>query len=273
VRLLLCGVRGSTPATGAEFDRYGGNTSCVAFAHGDADPTLVVDGGTGLRRLSKILDRRAFRGTILLGHLHWDHTHGLPFFASGDQDGARVDVLIPEQGDASEVMARALGPPHFPVRLEDLRGDWSVAGLEPGKHDIEGFRVLARDIPHKMTRTYGFRISDNATSVAYMSDHWPARAPGEVAEFHETARELADGVDLLIHDAQYTQEEFNARAHLGHATIEYAVGLAEACGARELLLFHHDPERTDDEIDALVQKYSTGALPVRAAAEGHVIDL
>ena len=119
MRLYLCGVRGSTPAPGADFLRYGGHTSCVAIAHDDAArPTLVLDAGTGLRQVTPLLGGQPFDGTILLTHLHWDHVHGLPFFTGGDCEGSRVSLLLPEQEDgagAEEALAKGMSPPHFPI--------------------------------------------------------------------------------------------------------------------------------------------------------------
>jgi ribonuclease BN (tRNA processing enzyme) len=248
----------------------------VAVAHGDDDPHLVLDGGTGLRRLTTFLDGRTFSGSILVGHLHWDHTHGLPFFRAGDQPDARVRVMIPSQGDAAEVMARAVSPPHFPVRLEELRGEWSVENLEPGTLDVEGFQVTALDIPHKLSRTFGFRVSDGMSSIAYLSDHWPTSVgPGAdgLGEYHDNALALAEGVDVLIHDAQYTLEEFPARADFGHSAIEYAIGLGRKAGAKSVMLYHHDPDRTDDALDQIVASLNGTKPKVIAAAEGSVLEL
>ena len=276
MRLWICGVRGSTPSPGPEFVRFGGNTSCIAVCREAEQPTLILDGGTGLQRLTKMLQRRPFRGTMLLGHLHWDHTHGIPFFASGDNAEARVTVLMPAQGDPEEVLARAISPPHFPVRPRELRGKWRFRNLEPGKHTIEGFSVLALEIPHKGGRMFGYRVSDGTATIAYMSDHSPiALGPGPAGfgEYHEAARTLAKDVDLLIHDAQHTAAEFPARAFLGHSAIDYAVGLAQTSQARRLMLFHHDPPRTDDELDAIVAAHRETHPPVQAATEGMLIDL
>src|SRR5579864_1962691 len=160
MRVWVCGVRGSTPAPGGEFARYGGHTSCIALGQDGGPPTLILDAGTGIRRVGALLGGRPFEGTILFGHLHWDHTQGLPFFAAADRPDARVDVLIPAQGDAGRVLARAMSPPHFPIGPDELRGNWRFDGLEPGDHHIEGFSVVAHEIPHKGGRTYGYRISD-----------------------------------------------------------------------------------------------------------------
>jgi phosphoribosyl 1,2-cyclic phosphodiesterase len=270
MRVLFCGTRGSTPAPGPEFVRYGGHTSCVAIAHDDERPTLVLDAGTGVRRLTGLLAGHPFRGTILLSHLHWDHTQGLPFFGAGDHPDSDTTVLLPCQGDPVEVLSRCLGPPHFPLRPDELRGDWRFASLEPGTYTIEGFTVTALEIPHLDSRTYGYRVSDGSGTIAYLSDHNPtALGPGPegLGEYHPAAEALARGVDVLIHDAQHVAEEFPAKAFLGHSTAEYVVGLARHAGARRAVLFHHDPERTDDQIDAMVARHQHAELIVSAAAQ------
>ncbi len=217
-----------------------------------------------------------FRGTMLLGHLHWDHTHGIPFFDAGDRPGSQVTLLMPAQGDPEALLFRALEPPHFPLRPGQLRGRWRFGALDPGEHTLEGFSVLALEIPHKGGRMFGYRVSDGKATIAYLSDHSPiALGPGPdgLGEYHEAARSLAAGVDLLIHDAQHTAQEFRERSYLGHSAIEYAIGLAKAAGAQRLLLFHHDPPRTDDEIDAILARSRHSGLAIEAAAEGRVIEL
>jgi phosphoribosyl 1,2-cyclic phosphodiesterase len=277
MRLFICGTRGSTPSPGAQYVRYGGNTSCVAISRDHEDPHLILDAGTGLRQLTKFMDRRPFNGTILIGHLHWDHTHGLPFFRSGDQPTSSVRVLIPDEGDPVAMMARVHSPPHFPVRIEELQGTWSVDNLQPGTREIEGFEVTALDIPHKNARTYGFRVSDGTTTIAYLSDHWPTHigpGPDGHGEYHEAALALVHNVDLLIHDAQYTDVEFVTRSEFGHSVIEYPIGLGKKAGARTVMLFHHDPERTDDELDRIVASVRDHSGPnVIAAVEGTIVDL
>ncbi|MDQ3640718.1 MAG: MBL fold metallo-hydrolase [Actinomycetota bacterium] len=276
MRVLFCGVRGSTSAPGIEFVRYGGHTSCVALAHDGAAPTLVLDAGTGLRNLTKHLDGSPFRGTILLGHLHWDHTDGLPFFEAGTDPASDVTVVLPDQGDGEQVLERVFRPPHFPVTLDQLGGRWRVTSHEPGHSEVEGFSVVAAEIPHKGGRTFGFRVTDGGGTLAYLSDHSPIVAgdgPEGLGAYHESALTLARDVDVLVHDAQHTAAEFGSRRFLGHTAVEYAVGLAEAAGARTLVLFHHDPCRTDDEIDALVAVYAGGNVEVIGAAEGLTMDL
>jgi len=276
VRVTICGARGSTPAPGPDFVRYGGHTSCVALAHDGERPSLVLDAGTGIRRLTPLLGGEPFAGAIVFGHLHWDHTQGLPFFAAADRPDARCDVYLPAQGDSETVLRRFMSPPTFPITPAELRGSWRFCGLEPGTHDIEGFTVRALEIPHKGGRTFGYRISDGSSSLAYLSDHCPtALGPGPdgLGEYHEAALALVAGCDLVLHDAQYLDEELATRASFGHASAGYAARLAARGGARRLLLFHHDPPRTDDDIDVLVKSFADGPVRVDGAVEGMVVDL
>jgi len=271
VRLTICGVRGSTPAPGADFLRYGGHTSCIAVAHDGERPTLILDSGTGIRQASRLFGGCPFEGSIVLSHLHWDHTQGLPFFTAGDDPDSRADLYIPAQGDSEAVLERFMSPPHFPIAPAQLRGDWRFLALEPGEHEIEGFSVLALEIPHKGGRTFGYRISDGRASFAYLSDHCPTViGPGSdgLGERHEAALRLASDCDLLLHDAQYTDEELPARGSFGHASAGYAVGLTTVARAKRLLLFHHDPSRTDAEIDKIVEGYRDAPVPVDGAAQG-----
>ena len=277
MRVYLGGVRGSTPAPGPDFVRYGGHTSCVALAHDDGPPQLILDAGTGLRRITSLMDGEPFRGTILLGHLHWDHVHGLPFFDAGFRTGHRVDVLLPAvDGDASSTLARGLSPPHFPISPTELGHGWAFGDLDEGRFHIEGFDVLVREIPHKGGRTLGFRVTDGQHTVAYLSDHFPLAAgagPDGLGAYHEAALELAGGVNVLLHDAQFLASQFPEVAYLGHSAVEYATGLAKAAQARALVLFHHAPDRTDDELDVILKAQCDARLPVTAAVEGTYLAL
>lgn len=266
------------PAPGADHHRYGGHTSSVAVSRGDGDPDLIVDAGTGIHQVTALLHGRAFRGSILLGHLHWDHIYGLPFFAAGDRPDSRVSVFMPDrEGEPGIGLAEVMAPPMFPITPDQLRGDWTFTNLAEGTHTIEGYEVYAREIPHKGGRTFGYRISDESVSIAYLSDHGPvALGPGDdgYGPYHDAALQLASGVDLLIHDAQYVEDEWPAFGHFGHSTHTYALGLAREAKAGRLMMFHHDPRRTDDELDRLSAKWADEEHPsVITAREGQVIDV
>lgn len=278
MRVHLCGVRGSTPSPGPEYVEVGGHTSCVAVAHDGAAPQLALDAGTGLRRLTDVLDGSPFRGTLILTHLHWDHIIGIPFFAAGDRPDASIRVLVPEQGlGASEAIGRAMGPPLFPISPEQLRGEWSFETYDESTFEVDGFTVTAREIPHSAGRTMGLRVSDGTGSMAYLPDHAPQTAgPGEhgVGELHHAAMSLAVGVDLLLHDSQYTRTELPTKFSWGHAAADYTAHLGTAAQVGRAVLVHHDPWRTDAEVRALRDDVAerTGT-DVRVGREGDVIDL
>ncbi|MCU1454240.1 MAG: hypothetical protein JWN46_2386 [Acidimicrobiales bacterium] len=275
----LLGVRGSTPSPGPAFDRYGGNTSCVAVSHDGEPPTLLLDCGTGARRLGTVLGGAPFRGVVLLTHLHWDHTHGLPFAPALDRPDAEVELWLPGQphGDALAVLSRAMSPPHFPITPDELRGRWQFWSLEPGVTKLAGFEVTAAEVPHKGGRTFGYRVSDGRSVLTYIPDHGPSAlgpGPDGLGERHPAALGLAAGADLLLHDAQHTRDELPARASFGHSAIDYAIDLGAQAGVTTVGLFHHDPARTDDELDAIAAAHAADDRPrVIVAAEDRMIRL
>jgi phosphoribosyl 1,2-cyclic phosphodiesterase len=276
----FCGVRGSTPAPGQDFLRYGGHTSCLALTpDGAGAPTLVLDAGAGLRKVTGMLAGAPFTGTILLSHLHWDHTLGLPFFAAADRPDSQPTVLLPEQDsglDAASVLSGVMQPPYFPIKPTQMRGQWTFDTIAAGEHQIEGFTVLAREIPHKGGRTFGYRISDSHSTLTYMPDHCPtALGPGEhgFGEYHPAAIALAHDADLLVHDAQLFPEELAAEADFGHAVADYSVELARLAGTHTVALFHHRYTRTDEQLDGLAQRLAGDSPNVIVAAEDTVLEL
>lgn len=280
LQIHFCGVRGSLPAAGLDYIRYGGHTSCLALVpDGASAPSLILDAGTGVQLASKLLAGAPFDGTILLSHLHWDHTMGLPFFAAGDREDARVSVLLPEQesgADAAAVLGGLMKPPYFPVGPMELRGRWSCQAIALGEREIEGFEVLTREVPHKGGRTFGYRVSDGHSTLAYVPDHNPtALGPGEdgFGVYHAAVLELARDVDVLVHDAQLLPHELAAEGDFGHAVADYPVGLGERAGARSVALFHHRLDRTDDALDALAQRLDRDVPAVSVATEGVVLHL
>jgi phosphoribosyl 1,2-cyclic phosphodiesterase len=246
VRVTFHGARGSTPVSGAEFSRYGGHTSCIAVSVDGELPTLVLDAGTGLQRLARDFADSAFRGAILLTHLHWDHVQGLPFFPPADRDDAEVALIQPAQGDPFATLARAMSPPHFPIGPDGLRGRWQHIALEPGTHDIGRFEVRAREVEHKGGRTYGYRVSAGGSPLAYVPDATDANL--------DAMLDLAADVDLLIRGAPFEADE-SARANaFGHGTVEQAIAIAEKARARRLLVTHHAPVRTDNALDEIAAR-------------------
>jgi phosphoribosyl 1,2-cyclic phosphodiesterase len=271
VKIRFCGVRGSTPAPGAEFVEVGGHTSCVAVTPPGSDrPRLVLDAGTGIRAVTPMLRGAPFEGTILLSHLHWDHVQGLPFFGAGDRDDAVVRLLLPSDGaPAADVLARAMSPPHFPIGPEGLRGAWTFDAVEAGTWWIGELRVTAAEVPHKGGPTFGYRLDDPQGSFAYVPDHLPAAA----GEPRRAVLDLVAGVDVLVHDAQFLPEERARAEDYGHATVDQAVALATDAGVGRLVLFHHAPDRTDRDVAAIRRGLGPRSDRVTVAVEGDSIEV
>jgi phosphoribosyl 1,2-cyclic phosphodiesterase len=272
------GVRGSTPCDGHQFDRYGGNTSCVELAADGHDP-ILFDLGTGLRSCGEQLARDGkldgYHASVLLTHLHWDHIQGLPFFAPLAAGGGTVEVFGPVQegGTLDEVFTGVMSPPYFPIRPDEMNGAVSFQGVSGEDFALNGAKVRARWVRHT-DPTLGFRVEVEGVSVAYLSDHGPGTVPDDPDDFvPRDVLELCDGVDLLIHDAQHTNGEYETKRNWGHCTIEYAIHVAREAGARELALFHHCPTHGDDAVDEILRDARDlvariGGPEVFAAADG-----
>jgi phosphoribosyl 1,2-cyclic phosphodiesterase len=277
MRLTFHGVRGSTPCHGHDIQRYGGNTSCVSLEAPGQVP-VMFDLGTGVRYFGDSVDAdRPFRGVALVTHFHWDHVQGLPFFQPMLSAGAHLDIYGPHQDDGrtvAEVFVDIVKPPIFPVALQQLPASLSFHDLGDDDLTIDGWQVRSRFIPHNGP-TLGYRVTWQGRSVAYLSDHQqPVDGSHAISD---GARQLAEGVDVLIHDAQYTPAEFAERAHWGHCTAEHALWVATEVGARQLVLFHYDPRRTDDELDEQVERLraagATRGVDVVAAAQGMTLEV
>lgn len=275
LNVTFYGVRGSTPCPCDLNARYGGNTSCVALESPGVDP-VVLDLGTGLRFWGNTLPQDgSFKGTALVTHLHWDHVQGLPFFVPVDRPGASLQVYGPPQEglELEAAFAAFMTPPYFPVRVSDLRGEISFHDIEHGSLELDGARVLVRPVPH-VGLTNGYRVEMGGAVVAYVSDHQMPR--DGTHEVSDAVLELCQDADLVIHDAQYTVEEFPEKCHWGHCTADYAVHVAKTAGAKTLALFHHDPSHTDADVDAIHARAVQQAgddLEVVAAAEGLTISI
>jgi ribonuclease BN (tRNA processing enzyme) len=279
VRLALLGVRGSTPAPGAAFVRYGGHTSCVAvLPDGPGPPVLLLDAGTGVRDLPALLGpgpagAAPFAGDVVLTHLHWDHVQGIPFCPSLDHPDAQVTVHLPAPAgaDAAALLARGMSPPHFPIGPDGLRGRWTFTGSDAG-FTRGATTVTTARISHR-GRTHGVRVECGGRAVAYLPDHSPATASAPLAA---AAQRLAAGADVLLHDAQFTAAERQVADAYGHATVDDAVAFARRCGVRHLVLTHHAPARTDDQLDEIagLVRCVAGRTPrVTVAIQGTVIDV
>ena len=294
MRVRFWGTRGSIATPGPQTVRYGGNTSCVEVRT-QRQTLLVFDAGTGLRALGDALlaeGNAARRGHLLIGHTHWDHIQGFPFFAPLFVRGNEWDVYAPRGFGASlrDTLAGQMQYTYFPVSLDALGATIRYHDLIEGGFTIDDVRVTTCYLNHPAL-TLAYRIEADGVAVVYATDHechspsaaLPAPPLGRVIPAtHPGDRrhcEFIAGADLLIHDAQYTAAEYPSHVGWGHSTLEYVVDLAVAGGVKHLALFHHDPRHDDAAVDALVVASGQrvldagGEVEVFAAAEGQVIEL
>jgi phosphoribosyl 1,2-cyclic phosphodiesterase len=249
----IWGCRGSLATPGRETLRYGGNTSCVEVRCDDGT-RIILDAGTGIRELGRRLSANGSGPVHLcLTHLHLDHIEGIGFFAPIYDPETHVHVWGPRSSVRSldERLARYLSAPLFPVELADLPAKFTFHDVEDEPWEIGGARLLASAISHPGA-TVGYRIESDGSSIAYLPDHEPAVGVqlDRLTSDWVSGFELAEGADVLIHDAQYTDAEYLDHVGWGHSSISQALSFGAMTGAGRMLLFHHDPRHSDEDLDA-----------------------
>jgi phosphoribosyl 1,2-cyclic phosphodiesterase len=278
LRTKIWGCRGSLATPGPATVEYGGNTSCVEVMIGD-DEALVLDAGTGIRELGVDLLRRGTRRIhLFLTHLHLDHLEGLRFFAPLWDPSASVDIWGPRSPVLSlqDRILRTFSPPLFPLDLRDVPARITFHDL-PGKPWRRDGISLFSDLVLHPGPTLGYRLEIGGASLAYLPDHEPELAgiEGRTLDWISGSA-LANGADVVLHDAQYTEEEYATRIGWGHSSIDAAVAFCGAVGANQLVLFHHDPEHSDRDLESLENRARALNLPGRTppllAREGMTID-
>jgi phosphoribosyl 1,2-cyclic phosphodiesterase len=255
VKVTFWGTRGSLASPGADTARYGGNTSCVAV-EGPEKSLLILDAGTGIRNLGQSLPLDLTKVHILLTHLHMDHIQGLPFFTPLRRQGVEIHVW----GPASTTLGlearlqKYLSPPLFPVSVRELAAEIHFHELPAHLIEIGEFVIEAQLIIHP-NPTIGYRIQSSGTSVTYLPDHEPALGERTFPSDKSwtSGYTLAEGSDLLIHDTQYTEDEYKARIGFGHSSIEHAFQFAKLSNVKHFVPFHHDPTHNDDQLDRLFE--------------------
>jgi phosphoribosyl 1,2-cyclic phosphodiesterase len=254
MQVTIWGCRGSIPSPGPETVNYGGNTSCIEVAL-ENGAVFVLDAGTGIRELGNDLqERRTRRIHLLLTHLHLDHLEGLRFFAPLFDDRVTIDVWGPRSPIESlrARIRRSFSPPLFPIDLREIPAQLTFHDVPKEPWSVEGATLTSALVMHPGP-TVGFRIEADGVSVAYLPDHEPALT----GNFAERSRDwipggsVAGDADLLLHDAQYFEDEYEQRVGWGHSSVESAVAYARAVGARRLVLFHHDPRHADRLLELL----------------------
>jgi len=275
MRLALWGTRGSMPSFGPENSRYGGNTSCVQVMS-ERDTLLVLDAGTGIRRLGHSLRSRFRRVDVLLTHLHMDHLQGLGFFGPLFEPDLEVHVWGPAHHDRSldARLSRYLSPPLFPVRLREIPSQLTCHDVPRSTFMVGDLTVTADYVCHPGA-TLGYRIEGNGSVVTYLPDHEPALGdelfPGEPR--WTSGYELARGADALIHDSQYSPTEYETHRGWGHSSIDDSLSFAHLCGVKRLITFHHDPAHDDDTIDRILAEAIAAKTPDCLVAPGHEGDV
>ncbi len=305
MKIKFWGVRGSIPSPGPDFVKYGGNTLCVELRLNDLERLIIIDAGSGLRLLGnqlmgKQLSAEPLRIDIFLTHTHLDHILGFPFFAPIFQPSTRLTIHGPitcEEDSLETVLGGQLSYRYFPVRQVELAANIDYINLKEGSFDLgDGIRLTTKYLNHPLL-CLGFRFEYGGKICCTAYDTEPFQNlfitdpndPGfDAIMAHEGMAAARDGnrrleeffanADLLIHDAQFTQQEYDAsKRGWGHSPLEYAIKSAMRSQVKRLALFHHDPMRTDAELDALAKTHCNSqdkdSTEVFFAREGMQVEL
>jgi ribonuclease BN (tRNA processing enzyme) len=277
MKILLRGVRGSIPTIAPDSVYYGGNTSCTIVS--EKNWLLVMDGGSGMQRFYAANHTSNKRVDILLTHLHFDHIQGLGFFSPFFDPSMEVHLWGPASAAKTlrSRLSRYLSPPLFPVLIRDLPCKLLLHEIENSSFEIGPFNIESRYVIHPGP-TVGFRIAGQHSVFTYIPDHEPALGPQGISTDIKwiSGIDLALNADLLLHDAQYTAQEYKNKMGWGHSSMEDAIKFATLAKVKHLLLAHHDPFRSDahlNEIFSELQKEINGSLKCDLATEGMQIEL
>ncbi|MEW5944906.1 MAG: MBL fold metallo-hydrolase [bacterium] len=310
MKIKFWGVRGSIPTPGPSTVKYGGNTPCIEIRTDD-DKLFIVDAGTGIRELGlSLLGKGQIRASIFISHTHWDHIHGFPFFVPAFVPGNEITIYGPTHYNErlEDIVSGQMKYSYFPVKLEHLRAKIEFVELKESTFELDGVKVTARYLHHPIL-VLGYRFEQGGRSVVTQYDHERysdvfkggreskdeldellfgggdegngAEAGTIVDELNERVVEFARDADVLIRDAQYTEEEYKTKAGWGHSTVEEAIDVGIKANVKRVVLFHHDPVSDDAELERreefcareLVKRGKAGSLQVFAAREKWEIEL
>ena len=271
MRIKFWGVRGSTPAPQPENMRYGGNTSCVEVRVGNE--VYIFDCGTGFRVLGQAL-RHEFNGTavsahVFVSHFHWDHIQGIPFFGPlyDNRENRFHFHSSSRTRSLKRVLEEQMAAPYFPVGLTEMQARQNFYDLEEGRIQLGDVTLQTLWLNHPQG-CLGFRMETKEGVFVYATDN----EPGD-ALFDKNVRKLAAGADVLIYDAQYLPQEYERKRGWGHSHWREAINVVTESGAKDLVLFHHDPDHDDACIDKVVKEARDYYPRLRAASEGMQIEL
>jgi len=289
VKIRFWGVRGSIPSPGPQTVRYGGNTTCIEVETDDGQ-TIILDAGTGIQPLAQsLLKKMPLSCSILLTHTHWDHIQGLPFFIpifvplNNIRIYGAFDPVL--QRDIRDVLSRQMEYCYFPVREAELKADIHYSSLSEGQALEIGSARITNIIMNHTVINFGYRIDCGGKSVFFTGDNetlYNIYHPGDdyydeyeslIAQKNRLLVDFIRGVDILIADSAYTEQEYEAKKGWGHGTYEKCIALAREAGAKALYFTHHEPQRSDEELDRIhdglrTLSGSTAELPCVIASEG-----
>src|SRR5215467_3042557 len=287
MQVQFWGTRGSIPKPGPTTIRYGGNTLCVEVRT-EQGTLVVIDCGTGLHGLGlKLLSAggKGLAGHILISHTHWDHIQGVPFFAPFFVPENKWDIYGPKGLNQSlrETLAGQMQHTYFPISTHEFGATIRYHELVEGTFDIDDVKVTTQYLNHPAL-TLGYRLEADGATVVYCCDHEPfsravADGHGDFSGLDQRHADFIEGADLLIHDAQYTAAEYPSKSGWGHSSSEFVVKLAQQTKVKHVVLTHHDPMRTDEALDGIVEKLRDGlranhsTVLVSAATEGQAIEV
>ncbi len=282
MRVTFWGTRGSVAAAGPGTVTYGGDTSCVAVSGADPTHLIILDAGSGIRRLGMDVGPEVKRIDLLLTHLHLDHIVGLGFFEPLFRTGLHVTIWAPPSTTPLwQRLGRYLSPPLFPVRVRDLGCELELKEGLDGPVERGAFTIEAEPIIHP-DFAFGYRVSHGGHSLAYLPDHEPALSPSFPDEPSWTSGvDISRDVDLLIHDGQYGPEEYDDHVGWGHSALGHTLAFARRTEARRTVLFHHDPLHSDRWLDAHGERAAAdweerdgapGAVEVAREGTGYEVD-
>jgi phosphoribosyl 1,2-cyclic phosphodiesterase len=273
MELTFWGVRGSIASPGPDTAKYGGNTSCYELRN-DAGNIAILDAGTGIRALGmKLMQSMPVKCSILVSHTHWDHIQGFPFFIPAFVPGCSIDMYSPRQFEKTleGIITGQMDYSVFPVRTAELSADINFHNLTEGPFEIPGFKVFSQFVCHPVTST-GYRVEADGKSIFYSGDHEKffdqyhkgIKEEDIDPEMKEQMQAMVDvqnqkiidacqGVDLLIMDSMYTDEEYPAKVGWGHSTVEMNLQLAVDAQVKHIALTHHEPTRTDTQLGEILK--------------------